>query len=214
MRKATKVLLLAAGGIIILSIGAVAGGLTIFKNQTNSSLLSPAVLPGNVFDTTYPIPGTSASFSYPKKGFYGLGAVVDSYPAEDPGDSVTKSVMVRTTAPYDSERGSEFVTLTIGVNQHFSKDTTFQQFVDSFDPQGIEAQYATINGTYKTINNHEFFVDQVMEDVTVWNAYTLLDGNLVSIIFAYKLGDGAESQAAYLYNDQLFLQILSHITFD
>jgi hypothetical protein len=158
-------------------------------------------LPGNTFDANASVPGTNVTFSYPSKGFYGLGADVVSS---------TQTAVVQSTAAYDVEKGSEFVTLTVSAGSTVA--SSLEDMVNVIDANSIDGQYAKLNGEYRTIGGDRFFLWRVMEDVTVWNAWMLAGKDRISARLAYKATEGAESQAAYQHNDQLFLEILERIS--
>jgi hypothetical protein len=199
---------------ILFGVGAVmALGIYIFLFSVKSSQSAVVQkteirLSETSFDTRKVIPGTRISFSYPSKGFYGLGSEIFES-EQDEGDNLVKSVAIQTTVPYVAERGSEFVTLTVKARSLRLGETSLKDIIDAIDSNSIEGQYIASNGTYRTINGIPFFLLKVTEDVTVWSARFVVGNDLVTILFAYKLTDGTESQAAYSMNDRIFLDILS-----
>lgn len=180
--------------------------------RRDKPLASPVPqLPETIFDSTATLPETRLSFSYPSKGFYGIGADVRTSQAEESVSGYHTGVTVQSTAPYIYERGSEFVTLWLVARNRRSEEKTLEDAVSAIDPNSISGQYAKLNGQYRTINDQKFFVLKVTEDATSWGALTLLDDDAIWITLAYKGAESAESRAAYEYNDQLFLDILSRV---
>lgn len=163
-------------------------------------------LPENTFDATTTVPGTHFVFSYPAKGFYDLGTDVVTNDAE-------QSVVVQTVAPYITEKGSEFVVLTVTAEELPTNQKSLEDVINAIDPNSYIGQYAKMNGEYRTISGQKLFLSKVTEDATTWRAWTLAGEDIITVMLVYKGSEGAESQAAYLNNDQLFLQILEHFSF-
>jgi len=206
------------GSIVVIVVAvALATGILLFLRR-DKPLVSPTPqnsaprLPETTFDSTATIPGTRLSFSYPSKGFYGIGADLKTFTYADGSASGNHTeVTVQSTAPYAYERGSEFVTLWVVARNRRSEEKILEDVVNAFDPNSINGQYAKLTGEYRTFNDQKFFVMKAAEDVTTWSALTLLDDDAIWISLAYKATDGAESQAAYEHNDQLFIDILSRV---
>lgn len=194
---ATVAIVIATGVFVVLRKNQI---LTVMPSQNVITQLTE-----NIFDSTTTVPRTRLVFSYPAKGFYGLGADVVTNDAE-------QSVVVQTTAPYITEKGSEFVVLTITAEELPINQKSLKDVINAIDPNSYIGQYAKMNGGYQTINGREFFLSKVTEDATTWRAWTLTGKDIVTVMLAYKGTEGAESQVAYQNNDQLFLQILEHIS--
>ncbi len=205
--------------IIIITISVILIAVTIFvilrKDQKSSATPSQSKavqLPKTIFDATTTVPGTNFSFSYPSKGFYGLGANLNVSRAEESASNYHARVSVQTTVPYITEKGSEFVVLTVGAGKLPANQKSLEDVINAIDPDSYTGQYAKINGKHQTINGRKFFLSKVTEDATTWGAWTLAGEDIITVMLAYKGGESAESQAAYLNNDQLFLQILENIS--
>jgi hypothetical protein len=185
--------------------------------EPDGAAFDPANLPENVFDAEVAIPGTSVSLSYPARGFYGLGVAKRTFTNGDNGSS-PEGVRLGVTVPYDPEKGSEFVTVDAMVVRSLSSGETIEDYVDallsSLDKNSNDYQYMKAFGQYRNINSHDFFTYKVTESVWYLSASTIVNGKVINISLAYTPTDGAESKAAYENNDQLFLQILSHLKFE
>lgn len=203
--------------IVVLAVVITAGVFVVLRKDKNPSIIpsqnGAVQLPENTFDTTTTIPGTRLVFSYPAKGFYGIGADVITSQADESVSRYHTLITVQSTAPYEIEKGSEFVALSFVVREQRAEERTLKDIVNALDPDSVDGQYAKFNGVYRTFNGQEFFVIKVSEDATFWGAMTLLDDDVIWIRLAYKGTEGLESQAAYPNNDRLFLQILEHISF-
>jgi hypothetical protein len=192
------------------------GGITLLLRKSDSQKINGTppgtiILPSNDLDATVNIPGTQLMLPYPRTGFYGLGADVTTNDTVRRDGFTTKEVSIGTTAEYDAEKGSEYVTLDAVVMRRLKTDETLSTFVASLDPQSIEGQYAK-SGTTETFGGHDYFVFKSAEDVSVWTAYTVTGVNIVGITLAYKPTDESESVVADKNNEQLFLNILSHVS--
>jgi hypothetical protein len=167
-------------------------------------------LPENKFDTMVNIPGTKLVLAYPAKGFYQLGARVNTH---QPSDSNLGDVLnISPEQPYNAARGSEFVILAVSVRNPGAAEKTLKDVIAGLDPNTIETSYAKENGNYRTINGQEFFMYKVTEDSTLQKAMILKNNQIITISLTYKLIEGAQSETAYRNNDKLFLEILEHIS--
>lgn len=196
--------------ITIITIVIATGVFVVLRKDQKPSIIpsqnGDVQLPENTFNASTTVPGTRVIFSYPAKGFYGLGTDIVTNDAE-------QSVVVQTAAPYITEKGSEHVVLTVTAKKLPTDQKSLEDVIGAIDPNSYIGQYVKMNGEYRTIGGQDFFLSKMTEDVTVWSASTINEKNVISIILAYKNQEGAESQAAYQNNDRLFLQILEHISF-
>lgn len=191
--------------IFVVLVGLVSVGAYFFVNgNKKQSSVQQSSFPQNELDTQVQIPGTSVSVSYPKQGFYGLGARVSK---------IEKEVVISPTAAYDAAIGSEYVMLDASY-ESLKDGETLESFVKSLsmNSESIDGQYSKM-GVYEVINDQEFFLFKVTEDATMWNAYAINEGNIYHFVLSYRKTDGKESLAAYEHNNFLFKEIISHISF-
>lgn len=119
--------------------------------------------------------------------------------------------MVSPTSTYDYKKGSEFVVLRADFVRPLNTGEDLDQFLASSDPQSADAKYMK-TGNKEMINGNDFFLYKITEEVTIWNAYMASNGNLIKISLAYKSSDDPESAMAYKNNDQIFRDVLSHVS--
>lgn len=215
-----KKLLIILGVLIVLYlIGKGCSNGTTVPNQstsTDSTTQEPSkdktiTLPENKFDTTVAAPGTNLIFSYPSKGFYELGARVTTYQPGDP-NGYGNVLTIQPEQTYNAEKGSEFVSLVVALRNANIGEKTLRDVVAGFNPNSIEAEYVKKNGKYETANGREFFLYKVEEDLIIWRATTLQNNQVITVTMMYKLAGGAESKAAFQYNNTLFSDIIKNIS--
>jgi hypothetical protein len=223
MNPNLKKTLLLIAGLAVLGGGFYVGRVWIYGKPAVSvpGAIAPApkkqvTIPDNVFDAKVQIPGSSAWLSYPEKGFYGLGAALSTTKTADASGTPSTYLTISTKAPYDLNKGSEYITLTAsGIRRPAGE--TLQKYMSSFDMRSYGAA-GIASGSYQAINGHEFFVYKSAESVTTWDAYTMVNGLAIGVSIncmssGYIPADALESKLAFEHNDQLFLEILSHIEF-
>jgi len=184
------------------------------SNDNNPTPFSPSAgndsisLPETVFDEAHPLGDSGITVKYPSNGFYGLGANVSEKSAEL---NLVGGVHVETAAPFEASRTAEFVTMDVSLSK--TDAGSLEEIVEAIPPQSYDGQYAALNGTYVSVNGYRYFVYRVTEDVTVQIAFGLDGEHRIGVSLAYKRGDDPESLAAYQHNDELFMELLSNITY-
>jgi hypothetical protein len=243
-KRTANIIVLSVVGVIVLGVGVVVGrsaaqqttGAPTPVSSATSSTTPPAfpeavVLPDNVFDGTYQIPGTSVSVGYMNAGFWGRGMSVypqrgDSSPF-DPGPMFR--ISMNNYAPYPPP-----VDLLVVVD-HLKGATNLRDLVatgsgalisnvDSIIhkefPADPDSALAGLDedkdgGTYLTVNGHEFFVYKEVSGTarSGWHAISVNKQDALVVYFESNLGTDPFSITAFRDSDQLFFQILSHVTF-
>lgn len=181
--------------------------------QNKAALVFPDVvpLPDNVMNSTYAIPNTSLSIAYPKNGFYGFG--VNVLPENvDPERSELGGVGIIPNTNPDIDRPVE---LSVGVYELKNGDT-LRGIIESGHLSTIDIGQENVSGSYLEVNNHEFFVYKRLDNdrLSSWHAISVGKNEVVSLTFQFSLGNDAFSYSAFRNDDQLFLQVISHIKFD
>lgn len=183
------------------------------ENTTQETSKDNAItLPENKFDATVAAPGTNLIFSYPSKGFYQLGANVKTFQPGDPKE-YGNILSIQPAQSYQEEKGSEFVTVVVALDDLPSQEKNLKEMVEKRSFNGLEDDYVKDNGHYETINGREFFLYRVDEAIIIWRALTLHNNQVITITMMYKLAGEAESKAAFEHNDNLFAEVLQHITY-
>jgi hypothetical protein len=211
MKKKIEAVLLT---VVLFVLIAVAVTLVYIKILKTPLVVAPVGLPTTVFDLTETIPGTHASFSYPSRGFYGLGNMFYRLTSDqkiNPG--LISGTKINPALPYVPEKGSEFVVLNVSLYENKS-NLTPEDWVANFPDGVLDKVYAKSNGRLVTMGGHQFFIYKTTEGPTSWSAYATSKEGMVSVSLAYTSSESAESLRAYTYNDQLFLQIISHVEFE
>ena len=181
--------------VIVISIANMQQGNQKITSNNDKQLLETS------FDKKITLPSTKIYFSYPSSGFYGHGADVMVSEAE-------RYLTIESEYPYVAEKGSEFVVLNASAQKLPSGQSSLEDFVESFNQDSIIGKYASINGEYKEINGIKFYIVKVSEDAIIWNAWTVVNEDVITITFSYKASIGPAKEDGLLQNDQLFQQIL------
>jgi hypothetical protein len=171
-------------------------------------------LPENVFDAELKIPSTAVSVRYPNRGFYGFGSSIVTINGIDPSSDFKKSIRIQPTGPYGEGNSSEYVTVNAGGIKKLGRNERLDTLVDSI-MQDWPNYVSKENQMYVEIEGHRFFIYRELESETIWQAVTTYDGAAVGISLAYSDRDGSYvSRLADEHNNELFLQILSHLKFE
>jgi hypothetical protein len=210
-------------GLLLLLLGGVIGYLVVPHNfQKPKSIVSDmnkdnvflnfpnsTSLPQNIFDATKSIPGTSVSVAYPKDGFYGVGAnpvLTDGHIAVQ-GDILPNTLGRLSISPTKPNSDTFFSVGIFGAE----KGETLKSVVSNIVPPKLQEV-----GSYITIAGHEYFVYQAISGTNDggWVGISVGQKEVIDASWSYYLEDGsAAAVTQFRNNDQLFLQILSHVNF-
>jgi hypothetical protein len=223
MNRVPKIIISVLAGLMLLTGSFIAGRLSAIKPTTKPVVSSEngkavvipeeAQLPLNVFDTELSIKDTSIKFSYPKAGFFGLGAVIDhEEPWHSPvgTDPIPPVNMVEVdTAASHYSRGVPLISLTVSGQALDSKKNLRDIIAGSTDGEKRE-------GVYAVINSHEFHIYRLPYAGTMasWSAVSVGKKEAVNVLLTTIPGDNSVSYTTYENSDLLFFQILSHLKFD
>jgi len=223
MNRAHKIILSALAGLTLLTGGFIAGRLSTIKPMTKPVASSDsgravvipeeAQLPLNVFDTETSIKNTTIKFSYPKVGFFGLGAKINreepwhSPVGTDPVPPVNM-VVVDSAEPHN-DWGVPLISLTVSGQALDSKKNLRDVIAGSTDGDKREGVYAVING-------HEFHINRLPYAgvEATWSAVSVGKKEIVGVMLNAIPGNDSTSYTAYENSHLLFLQILSHLKFE
>jgi hypothetical protein len=164
-------------------------------------------LPDNVFDASIKVTETPMTFYYPSKGFYGLGASLET----------SRGLRIDPTAPHNPQKNSEYIIITAGGD--YFPNRTLKDFVGDLKNEPFVTQRFR-SSIYETINGREFYVYRLESDANViLDAVTVVNNRTAGVSMSYasteNTPDGAiESKLAYEHNDELFQEILSHLKFE
>ena len=213
IKKGQKIVLYAVITLFLVALSLLTFVQLAQKPAVSTSIPSSlsVVLPPTVFDSTVTVSSTDLSFSYPSKGFYGLGIKVFPFPTTDePG--VIAAVATNPLAPFTDEKTSEYVVLNVSLLKN-KQGWTPEQMIVGFPFGTIDKEAAKTNGAYVKVGSHQFFVYKSDEGVTSLTALATSTEGMVDVNLAYRGSDKPESKAAYAHNDELFTEILSHVDF-
>lgn len=182
----------------------------------NETLLAPTSTPAVnqtpqkiVFDYSIILPGSHVQVVYPKEGFYGHGTNIQIMTSST-FPSFISSFQLNSTEDYDVTKGNEFVTMMITVSKNTNHTTMSDLEVGS---QKLDGRYE-VSGSVIGAKGQPFVIHKEAEDVTLWSAEAIDGDEIVTVTLAYKGGQGPESDLAYQENDELFREILSHVSFE
>lgn len=179
-------------------------------------------LPENKFDLEYRVPSTNIVFKYPSNGFYGLGAEFSNRFSMQNEMQVAFSYL----SPIDKKRISEYIDFYIGhktdkgnVIGEYNLENAIKAIKKIYGPIGID------DGEYKTFNGNRFYIykSNDQNNMQVWIGFFLHRTGIFQVTINYlkpkttiygEEGNTAESRAAYINNDKLFLEILANISFE
>ncbi|MFA5854179.1 MAG: hypothetical protein WC866_03765 [Patescibacteria group bacterium] len=210
----------AVTALALLGIGILVGVYFASKNsvstggaEAGTNSFEVANLPNNSFDATESIPETSVKVSYPKNGFYGLG-VKTVQEGATPNEAIPFLGGVAILPNVSSLEDRPF-SLSVGAYKKSGADTLEGSIVKG-EVSGVKIGKQEMNGTYLTVNNHRYFVYKVLGSPTqtAWHAVSFGKKEVIIVSFEFVPGSDSDSYTAFRNNDQLFFQILSHISFE
>ena len=201
--------------VVLLLIGLLLLALQKFSQKSTTSISTPPkstiVLPPTVFDSTITVSSTHLSFSYPSKGFYGLGVRLFPQPANsEPG--LIAGMATNPVAPFTDQKTSEYLVMNVSLFQN-KEDLTPEEMLAALPDGSADKEAAKMNGKNIQIGTHRFFVYRGDEGVDGSRALATSTEGMVSISFSYTDSDKPESQAASMYNNELFNEALSYVSF-
>jgi hypothetical protein len=222
MKQQYKIITTSVSIIAILAVGVMVGvfvsrqtqippqGPAIVSNGNSNGFPNPVALPQNVFDTVQTVMGTTVSVSYPKNGFYGFGTKISFPPITTISDFHSNPLgIIMIQAGENASKTSAPADLSVGV-YGVEKGESLKGLVNN-----KLSNEAKNNGTFVTVNGHEYFVYKNFFGPIngSWVAVSVGTKELVNVSFSFDNASDAFSSTAFRNDDQLFLQILSHINF-
>ncbi len=168
--------------------------------------------PTTVFDARLTIPGTAAIVSYPAKGFYGKGAIVKTFQPGDP-NQYGHVLSIQPEQTYDKKRNAEFVTLVVSLVDPTADEKTLEGVVANLGNTSLDADAIKDNGHYQTFNDQKFFVYKIDDAMVVWQGATLYQNHILNFTMMYNPAGDLDAKTYSTLNDQLFADILQHISY-
>lgn len=194
---------------------------TIIDTLAESAEVKNIKLPETIFDKTMKIPGTSITFKYPSKGFYGLPFTSESpkIPEYKPDDELPEFGKLNVRAVgfepdrtnFDKNKTAEYIELGLHIEDEgvqLKGSETLEEVMALYATNVYHDDLFVKKGKNSMINNHNFFIP------VRGFAFTLTKDGLLVVVMNDSTTKYPESIAAYKNNEKLFIQILESIKFE